>query len=189
MPIPIRVELSLQWIVAGRAKTLGGEVKALEGRTTMKVTSSSLVFVSIRAVHLLPRGWLIQVLSNVSRLQNIAKIAKAAPHKLPGKSSFKPVFPVCPVCPYDHDNHDDNDDSDGFDGISDHLDHNYHLNHDDHLNHHEGHLSHEDHIDNDDHLDHNEGLNLNRTDHKEVGGNLTDGLRIACVDPSELTKR
>ena len=176
MPIPIREELSLQWIVAGRAKTLGGEVKALEGRTTMKVTSSSLVFVSIRAVHLLPQGWLFQVLSNVTRLQNIAKIAKAVPHKLPGKSSFKPVFPVCPVCPYDHDNHDDNDDSDGFDGINDHLDH-------------EGHLSHEDHIDNDDHLDHNEGLNLNRTDHKEVGGNLTDGLRIACVDPSELTKR
>ena len=54
----------------------------------------------------------------------IARIAKVALHKLPGKSSFNvsficPVCPVCPVylvctvclvCPDDHDNHDDHDD-------------------------------------------------------------------------------
>ena len=50
-------------------------------------------------------------------IKNIARIAKAAPHKLPGKSSLNvksvcPACPGCPVfpgCPDDHDEHDYND--------------------------------------------------------------------------------
>ena len=41
-------------------------------------------------------------------VQNIARIAKVALHKLPGKSSLN-VRSVCPVCPDDHDEHDYND--------------------------------------------------------------------------------
>ena len=45
---------------------------------------------------------------------NIARIAKAAVHKLPGKSSLNvrsvcPGFPGFPVCPDDHDDHDGHD--------------------------------------------------------------------------------
>ena len=54
------------------------------------------------------------------RSKNIARIAKAALHKLPGKLSLNvrsvcPVCPVCPgcpgfpVCPDDHDAHDEHD--------------------------------------------------------------------------------
>ena len=56
---------------------------------------------------------------------NILRIAKAALHKLPGKSSLNvrspcpvcplwlvcPVYPVCPGCPVCPDDHDDDDDS------------------------------------------------------------------------------
>ena len=53
--------------------------------------------------------------------QNIARIAKGALHKLPGKSSFNvrsvcPMFSECPVCPNDHDDHDDHDDNENHDG-------------------------------------------------------------------------
>ena len=46
--------------------------------------------------------------------KNSARIAKAAPHKLPGKSSLNvrsvcPGFPGFPVCPDDHDDHDEHD--------------------------------------------------------------------------------
>ena len=40
-----------------------------------------------------------------SQSQNIARIAKAALQKLPGKSSFNVNF-LCPVCPDDHGNLD-----------------------------------------------------------------------------------
>ena len=47
-------------------------------------------------------------------IENIARIAKAASHKLPGKSSLNvravcPGFPGFPVCPDDHDDHDEHD--------------------------------------------------------------------------------
>ena len=53
-------------------------------------------------------------------MKNIARIAKAALHKLPGKSSsivrfacpFSSGCPVCPACPDDHDDHDDHLDLD-----------------------------------------------------------------------------
>ena len=92
--------------------------------------------------------------------KNIARIAKAALHKLPGKSSLNvrsvcllwlvcPVCPVCPGCPVcfdDHNNHDDSDDHvyhndrdhDDRDIHDDHLnydDHDYHLDCDDHADH------------------------------------------------------
>ena len=46
--------------------------------------------------------------------KNIARIAKAVGHKLPGKSSLnvRSVHPVCPgypVCPDDCDDHDEHD--------------------------------------------------------------------------------
>ena len=55
---------------------------------------------------LLGQGWDYQ--------KNIARIAKADLHKLPGKSSLnvRSVCPVCPgfpVCPDDHDDHDEHD--------------------------------------------------------------------------------
>ena len=47
-------------------------------------------------------------------VKNIAGIAKAALHMLPGKSSLNvrsvcPGFPGFPVCPDDHDDHDEHD--------------------------------------------------------------------------------
>ena len=51
-------------------------------------------------------------------VENIARIAKAASHKLPGKLSSNVSF-VCPVCPDDHDEHDDHD-NDYHDGHDDH---------------------------------------------------------------------
>ena len=46
--------------------------------------------------------------------KNIARIAKAALHKLPGKSSLnvRSVRPVCPVYPDVHDGHYDHNDHD-----------------------------------------------------------------------------
>ena len=62
--------------------------------------------------------------------ENNARIAKAALHKLPEKSSLNvrsacTVFPVCPGCPVCPDHHDDHEDDDDL------LDHDDHLNHDD----------------------------------------------------------
>ena len=59
---------------------------------------------------------------------NIARIAKAALHKLPGESSLNvnfvcPVFPLFPVCPV-HDHHDHGDyegDLEGFPANSNEL--------------------------------------------------------------------
>ena len=64
--------------------------------------------------------------ANENWKKNIARIAKAALHKLPGKSSLtvssvRPVCPVCPICPFwlvcpdDHDNHNGHNDHDGND--------------------------------------------------------------------------
>ena len=73
----------------------------------------------IETLHINPVAW--------KEAQNIARIAKAALHKLPGNSSLnvRSVFPVCPVrpgcpgfpvCPDDHDDHEDHDDHDEHDG-------------------------------------------------------------------------
>ena len=47
-------------------------------------------------------------------VKNMARIAKAALHKLPGKSSLnvRSVRPVCPVYPDVHDGHYDHNDHD-----------------------------------------------------------------------------
>ena len=91
------------------------------------------------------------LISNRSTIVNIARIAKAAPHKLPEKSSF-----ACPV-------HDDN---------NGHYDHDDHLDHDDLLDL-DNHEDHDDHGDHDDHSDHDNHENyddhLNHIDHKKVG--------------------
>ena len=62
---------------------------------------------------------LVGASAEVVRGQNIARIAKAALHRLPGKSNLNlwSVFPGCPVFPvytddYDDEDHDDNDDHD-----------------------------------------------------------------------------
>ena len=52
--------------------------------------------------------------TNTVTKQNIARIAKAALHKLPGELSLNvrsvcPGFPGFPVCPDHHDDHDEHD--------------------------------------------------------------------------------
>ena len=62
---------------------------------------------------------LVGASAEVVRGQNIARIAKAALHKLPGKSSLNvwSVFPGCPGFPVYTDDYDDEDpdDHDGHD--------------------------------------------------------------------------
>ena len=73
--------------------------------------------------------------ANENWKKNIVRIAKAALHKLPGKSSLtvSSVRPVCPICPFCHvypDDHDDHYDHIDHDGNDDHDDHDYYNDHD-----------------------------------------------------------
>ena len=85
-------------------------------------------------------------------LRNIARIAEAAQHMLPGKSSLNVSY-VSPVCPYDHKNQDDHGDQDDHNDQDDHDD-------DD-----------DDHVDKDDLAEHDDRDDrLDHIDQKKVGG-------------------